>query len=442
MTSGNISATDSKINSLKKFIKKAASEIDAKLSIRLWNGEILPLGENATQDVFITINSPEAIRRFIWSPNLTTVAEIYAERLVDIEGCSLLEAVNYWDHLKVLAFAKSISKIEIVKAFAPFAMMSKKAAEDSASGYNGQVASKYKGGRQDQEFISHHYDLSNDFYKLFLDEEMVYSCAYFDTTETSLEDAQIAKLDYICKKLQLKEGDKLLDIGCGWGGFSCHAASNYGVQVHGVTLSQEQLEFAKAKVKRLGIEDKVTLELKDYRLIPTEQQYDKVSQIEMFEHVGLDNHELHFQHVHGLLKPDGIYFHQASTRRAIFNMQNFRKQTKYMDFITKHIFPGGEMDHIGLTVTNLERLQFEVHDVEGLREHFSITLRHWVNRLLEKINEATDLVGDYKTRIWLFYLSMCCIAFHRGGIGLFQVVASKRQDHPTNRPMTRKSWYH
>jgi cyclopropane-fatty-acyl-phospholipid synthase len=270
---------------------------------------------------------------------------------------------------------------------------------------------------------------------------MVYSCGYFESPQTSLADAQIAKLDRICRKLQLRPGDRLLDVGCGWGGLLVHAAQKFGAQCHGVTLSQAQFDYVTEKIGRLGLGDKIKLELRDYRSIDAPESYDKIAQIEMFEHVGLDNHDLHFAHIRKLLRPRGLYIHQASTRWATPDIAKFREPTRYQKVVTRFIFPGGELDYIGLSTTNLERHGFEVHDIEGLREHFHLTLERWTQRLYENREAAIKEIGLAKTRLWLLYLSLFASSFERSTMGVFQTLASKRQIGPSGLPLARRDLF-
>ncbi len=425
----------------RKWLKEAAPKLNSDLSVRLWDGSIVALGDEAKDDIVLAINSPQAVRRLIFSPKLMTVFELYAENLIDVEGGTPLEAARRWDHIAVLNFAKTMSKVKLAKTLMPFVIKAKDKDDGNDYGYDKKIAEKISEGRNDQDLIQFHYDVSNEFFSLFLDPEMVYSSAYFKTPETSLEDAQIAKLDMICKRLRLKPGDRLFDCGCGWGGLVCHAALNYGVTAYGVTLSQAQLDYATAKIKRLGLEDRVKVELRDYREVDEPESFDKIAQIEMFEHVGFDNHDRHFQQMYSLLRERGLYLHQASTRMATRDISAFRKKTAYQDVITKFIFPGGELDYIGLTVTNLERHRFEVHDVESWREHFQLTLEHWVQRLWDNREQARKEVGWPKTRLWLLYFSLFAVAFQRNTVSVFQTLASKRRTGPSRLPLTREDLY-
>jgi cyclopropane-fatty-acyl-phospholipid synthase len=432
---------DSRIIAARRITAHVAELLQADLSLRLWNGEVLPLGPNARDDIQIVIARPSAVRRLILKPGLMTLFEMFATGDMRIEGGSPLEAADRWDHGRAVHLAKRADKLLIAKAAVPFLLGGSDAGatqlpEWDKTGNDGIGADK--AGRSDQDFIQFHYDVGNDFYALFLDPEMVYSSAYFTDHDATLEAAQEEKLDRICRKLRLQPGQKLLDVGCGWAGLSCWAAKNYGVTVRGVTLSQAQLDFGRAKVKAMGLEDKITLELKDYRHITESGSFDAISQVEMFEHVGFANHERHFLEMKRLLKPGGLYFHQASVRRG---GRDPIKPTDTTKVITRFIFPGGELDTIGMTVTNLGRLGFETLDVEDMREHFELTLKHWEDRLYEKREDAYAMVGEARTRLWLIYFALFKKSFERGSVLVYQTVAQKRRPGPSGLPLDRKSLY-
>ncbi len=411
-------------------IAHIAAKLDADLSIELWNGEILPLGTRAPRDdLRIVVRSADTIGRLLRHPRLKTIFELYAGGDLDVAGGSPLEVLGRWEHLRAVGLRKSLDKALVARTALPF--LFKPRAEGASPGWRGSVGRLFGRGRDEAEMIRFHYDVSNAFYALFLDPEMQYSCAAFADESMSLADAQIAKLELICRKLRLRPGQHVLDIGCGWGGLAVHAARYYGVVVHGVTLSAEQLAFAEDKIAALGLEDKVTLELRDYRAIEGAERYDRIVQIEMFEHVGLDNHDVHFETVRNLLKPRGLYLHQATTRRATRDIARFRKPTPYQGVINRFIFPGGELDHIGLSVTNLERLGFEVHDVESFREHYVRTLKLWSDALFAHRAAAEAEIGAARTRLWQLYFALFALGFERCLCGNFQTLASKRQPGPS-----------
>ena len=260
-----------------------------------------------------------------------------------------------------------------------------------------------------KKLIQFHYDVGNDFYQLFLDREMQYSCGYFTNWNNDLDQAQQDKLEMICRKLQLRSGDRLLDVGCGWGGLICYAARHYGVQAHGVTLSQQQLEFAQEKVKRLGLQDRVTVELRDYAEL--EGCYDKIASIGMFEHVGFANHMGYFHKLYSLLRDRGILLNHSIARRARPSRKAFLKLRPEHRLFQTYIFPGSELDHVGRTVDQMEACHFEVHDVEGWREHYARTSKLWCQRLSARSEEAVRLVGGERYRMWAAYLAGVSLAF-------------------------------
>src|SRR5208337_5487263 len=290
-----------------------------------------------------------------------------------------------------------------------------------------------------RENIHYHYDLSNAFYALFLDPEMVYSCAYFRDWGNDLATAQHDKLDMICRKLRLKPADRLLDIGCGWGPLVCHAAQHFGVNAVGVTLAEEQFVYAKEKVSRLGLEDKVTIELRDYAQM--EGGFDKIASIGMFEHVGVANHRAYFQTINRLLKPGGYYLHHSIALRSAAWERLQIKKAQMSTVISRYIFPGGELDHLGMSIANLERYGFEVHDVEGWREHYAHTTRLWHDRLSANRAAAEREVGAVKTRLWLAYLAGVSSGFTLNSVGVFQTLASKRALGPSGLPPSREQLY-
>jgi cyclopropane-fatty-acyl-phospholipid synthase len=433
-----------RLTAARAMVSHVAEHLRADLSIELWNGEVLPLGPGARDDIRLVIRSPDVIRRLILRPVLMSVFELIAAAELEVVGGDPMQAADRWDHARVIHLVRNLDRMKMIRLAVPFLLGPRHRAParaEAAPAYDTAVGAHYAGDRDDKALIQFHYDVSNAFFALFLDPEMVYSSAYFWKPDASLEEAQFAKLDQICRKLRLKPGDRLLDIGCGWGGLACHAARHFGAIVHGVTLSQAQLDYATAKIARLGLQDQVTVELRDYRAIEGEALYDKVSQVEMFEHVGFENHDRHFQHVHRLLKPRGVYFHQASVRRVDRDLSRFRWPTPTTRVITRLIFPGGELDYIGLTVTNLGRMGFEVQDVENLREHFEMTLREWVRRLYANREAAAQEVGWARTRLWLIYFTAFAKGFERGMVLVYQTVASKRAFGASGLPLSRADLY-
>ena len=429
---------DSRLDAARRLFAHLGEHLGADLTIRLWNGERVSLGPSPPGDLMLALNSPDALTRIIRRPRLPTLIELIAEGGITIEGGTLLDIAARRGTMNRKGLLRRLNKGLLLRCLLPFLFRGRKSASTSFA-YAGTDAAKDAQGRDNKALIQFHYDLSNNFYGLFLDPQMVYSCAYFPRWDAGLEEAQSAKLEMICRKLRLAPGDRFLDIGCGWGGLVCHAALHHGVTAHGVTLSQAQLDFAREKIARLGLEARVTVELKDYKALSGE--YDKIASIGMFEHVGLDNHDAYFRHLRGLLRPRGLLLNHAITRPAKKDLRTFRRKRPEFAALTRYIFPGGELDYIGLSLTNLERHGFEVHDVEGWREHYARTCRLWTERLHANRAAAEREVGPARTRLWLLYLAGCALAFERGGANIFQTLASKRARGPSGLPPTRADLY-
>lgn len=231
----------------------------------------------------------------------------------------------------------------------------------------------------------------------------------------------------------------MLDIGCGWGGLICHAAQHYGVQAHGVTLSQKQFDFATAKVKRLGLEDQIKIELRDYATL--DGTYDKISSVGMFEHIGIANMPHYFQKINSLLRDRGILMNHGISRKAKKDRRAAKRIRPERRLLLKYIFPGSELDNVGHTVDTMELSGFEVQDVEAWREHYGLTTRHWYRELMNRKDEAIGFVGEEKFRMWALYLAGVSIGFASGSMHICQVVATKRSKGPSGLPLTREDLY-
>jgi cyclopropane-fatty-acyl-phospholipid synthase len=417
-----------------RFALHLADRLQADIALRLWDGSVVPLGPHATGDLAIAIRTPTAITRLLRRPRLATLVDLLAAGDIDIEGGTLLDLAARRGTASRGLFRR-LSKPLLARTLLPFLLASTRTTLRHA--YDG--AADRAATRDDKALVQFHYDLSNAFYALFLDPELQYSCAYFPDPALDIASAQQAKLDMICRKLRMHPGDRFLDIGCGWGGLVCHAAQHFGVHAHGVTLSQAQFDFAQAKIDRLGLRDRVTVELKDYRELTGE--YDRVASIGMFEHVPWDDHATYFQKMRGLLRPKGVMLHHAITRPAKGTLKAFRRKRAEYAAIVNYIFPGSELDHIGHTVSTMEANGFEVHDVEAWREHYAQTTKLWCQRLYENRAAAEQEVGSAKTRLWLLYLAGVSLGFDRGGIGIFQTVATRRSRGASQMPPSRGDLY-
>ena len=412
---------------------------DGGFSLQLWDNSIVPLGPNANPHIQLTISGPGVIASVMRRPNLETLLRLYAAGHIDVQGSNLFEFMAVASVKGKNKRLGELNKGRLLERLWPFLLVSGEKA-DVAHEYADDAVGRVESKRSNKDFIQFHYDISNEFYALFLDPEMLYSCGYFKTRDTSLARAQQDKLDIICRKLRLKPGEKFLDIGCGWGGLVCHAARHYGVKAYGVTLSQTQHDFAREKIRKLGLEDSVTVELRDYETLSG--TYDKISSVGMFEHVGIDNMPKYFGKIRSLLRDRGILMNHGISRTAKKTKRAVRKIRPERKLLLKYIFPGSELDNVGHTVDLLQISGFEVHDVEGLREHYGLTCKAWHDALLTNRDEAIRLVGLEKYRMWIIYLAGVATGFSVGSMHIHQVVASKHASKgPSELPLTRDDLY-
>ena len=423
---------------MRRILAHVAATLDAPVSVRLWDGKLYPLGKEAESAVVIAIDDAGVVPSLLRWPTLENVLKQYALGRISVAGGDLIELAELARSAGLSRKLRSMGKIRLALLAAPLLL---------GSSGGGSVAHAWRGGgtgqkgsrRETRDLIQFHYDLGNDFYQLFLDPEMQYSCGYFEEWDRTLEAAQTAKLEMICRKLRLAKGDRFLDVGCGWGGLVCHAAKRYGVTAHGVTLSQEQYDFATAKVQRLGLADRVTVELRDYATL--EGTWDKIASIGMYEHVGIANYPEYFGRIRSLLRERGMFLNHGITRRAKKSRKQFARRNAEKRLIQKYIFPGTELDHVGHTIESMEASGFEVHDVESWREHYALTCRHWHRRLLARRDEAIARVGAERFRMWSAYLAGVSLAFANGSLQIYQVVATRGRRGASGMPGTRRHLY-
>ncbi|MER6960527.1 cyclopropane-fatty-acyl-phospholipid synthase family protein [Streptomyces sp. NPDC000618] len=290
--------------------------------------------------------------------------------------------------------------------------------------------------RTDRRAISHHYDVGNDFYELVLGPSMVYSCAYWESADSTLELAQRDKLELVCRKLDLAPGRRLLDVGCGWGSLAIHAAREHGADVVGITLSQEQAAYARKRVADAGLTDKVEIRVQDYRDV-ADGPYDAISSIGMAEHVGSAKYLEYAQVLFALLKPGGRLLNHQIARRPHQDESAYDLDS----FIDAYVFPDGELAPVGTTVGHLERAGFEVRDVESIREHYALTLRRWVARLEADWRRAVQLAGPGRARVWRLYMAASALAFEHNRLGVNQVLAVRTPESGDSAmPLRSRTW--
>jgi cyclopropane-fatty-acyl-phospholipid synthase len=289
--------------------------------------------------------------------------------------------------------------------------------------------------KRDRQAVTYHYDVSNAFYSLWLDKRMVYSCAYFTSPGDDLDTAQEKKLDLLCRKLRLQRGNRMLDIGCGWGGLVLHAAKNYGVDAHGITLSEPQASFANEKIRQLGLSAHCKVEVRDYREMDAPESYDKLVSVGMFEHVGEPRLRDYFQAAFRLLRPGGTFMnHGIASNSGIPAIPG----PSFSDY---YIFPDGEALPLGTTLLAAEGSGFEVRDVECLREHYVFTLRKWLERLESRREEACGATDERTYRMWRLYLAGGTHKFRTGRNNVYQTLLSKPFHGNSGLPLTRGDWY-
>jgi cyclopropane-fatty-acyl-phospholipid synthase len=401
----------------------------------LWDGSTVP-ADLPSDAMAVVIADEGAVAALVRSPSIDTAANLWVTSRLDLRNGSIFEMFARKPRVRSRVFRKNLDKWLTVRTLSRFLFLPRGGPWPLESALTPSMDGSEADNKQS---VQYHYDVSNAFYALFLDPEMVYSCAYYHDWTDDLATAQRNKLDMTCRRLRLKPGERMLEIGSGWGALLCHAAQNYGVHAHGVTLSQQQYDYAVAKVARLGLQDRVTIELRDYSTL--EGPYDKIASVGMFEHVGLDHHTQYFQTVNRLLKPRGLYLHHAIVRRAKRTDKDLRKRSPEYSALIRYIFPGAEVDHIGMSIANLERNGFEVRDVEGWREHYQRTCRAWHDRLEANREASVREVGEYKTRLWLAYLAGCAIGFDGKSMGIYQTLAVKRERGDSGLPPSRADLY-
>jgi cyclopropane-fatty-acyl-phospholipid synthase len=377
------------------------------VSVELWNGERVDLDESPP--VRLTLKSLSAAK-LLMNPTIDNLAEAYVEGNIDVDG-PIDEIVSAADQLA-----------------------------GTAEGNRRPAKSSWLGRHtrgSDRKAIQYHYDVSNEFYAAWLDPAMVYSCAYFRTGEEDLATAQAAKLDHICRKLRLAEGERLLDIGCGWGAMVIHAARHYGVRAVGVTLSDQQFELATARVREAGLEDRVEIRLQDYRDVQ-DGPYDKISSIGMFEHVGLKNLGEYFRIVAGQLRDGGIAMNHGITATDVDSHGVGRGVSEFID---RYVFPDGELPHVSLAIRELSAAGLELVDAESLRRHYALTCGHWSRRFEADLPRIRTLASERQVRIWRVYLAGCAMGFARSWMNIYQLLVVRGGAEKAGLPLTRDYMY-
>ncbi len=380
-------------------------------ALRLWNGETLaPAGEGPAATVIL--KDPRALARLLRDPPDLALGEAYVAGELEIEGDleALLAALE--------REAPRLSPARLARALKDAAALRRELARPGlAARLRGRVHSKAR----DRQAIRHHYDVGNEFFALWLDDWMIYSCGYFPEGDEDLNAAQEKKLRHTLKKLRLKPGEHLLDIGSGWGGLGLFAARHFGVRVTGVTLAEEQVKHANAWARELGLAERARFLPLDYRDV--EGRFDKLVSVGMAEHVGRPMLGRYFAKAHALLVPGGLFLHHVITRGPV--RSRFDEGLATGDFLRRYVFPDGEILPLWEHLKAAEEAGFEVRDVEDWREHYARTLRHWVRRLEARWDRAVRLVGEGRARVWKLYMGVAAYQFAAGHLSVHQVLLAR-----------------
>jgi cyclopropane-fatty-acyl-phospholipid synthase len=399
---------------LLEHLKRRLADDPQPLRVVFWDGEMFDFACPPT--VILTMRSP-AVGRMFASGNIVRLGDAYVAGELSVEG-------SVQDILRVgIALAERIGRLPMI----------------SPIGRALHWMTRCHSRDRDTANIKHHYDVSNEFYRLWLDHELIYSCAYFLSGSEDIDTAQQQKLDHICRKLRLRPGDHVLDIGCGWGGLLRWAAMHYGVTAVGVTLSERQYQFASERISNQKLAGRVEIRHQDYRDILGSNAFDKIVSVGMYEHVGLKNLHLYFSGISRLLKPGGALLNHG----IVATDPNGRAQgPPGGEFIDRYVFPGGELPHLSRVIYEVARCGLEAVDMEDLRPHYALTLLHWMNRFEARAEEVIEAAGADRYRVWRLYLGGMAHAFDRGWLSVAQVLAYKPVDNrPAPRPWTRDHQY-
>ena len=394
-------------------------------AVGFWDGTLWSPDPSRPPRFTVVVRNPDALALLFEKRDEAALGQAFVDGHLDVTGN--LEAV--FPVAEYLLKHAAVSPGMLSRAIHAVARGSRSGRDTSS--LPGRKHTK----ERDAEAARRHYDLSNEFYGIWLDPQMVYSCAYFEHPDETLEVAQARKIDYICRKLRLRRGDRFLDIGCGWGGLMLHAVERYGVEATGNTVSARQAQFCEKRIDAACVSDRAQVLLADYRDIEGSGQYDKLASIGMFEHVGEALQSEYFARAWRLLRPGGAFLNHAIARRVD------NRTTVGRSFIDEYVFPDGELLTLDETLGAAEAAGFEVRDVENLREHYVLTLRLWMRRLEARADNAVRLVGEKRYRTWRLYLAGSAQAFDSGRLSVFQTLLVKPDQGRNGLPLTREDWY-
>ena len=403
-----------------------------RVNVRLWDGTWWP--DDAPRPATIVLRHPGALRAMFLPATEVALGEAYIYDDFDIEG----EPEQIFDIAYSLVEATSGlgTKVRLGLDLGRLPSRARNARPSSRRG-PARLTGRAHSPERDRQAVTYHYDVSNDFYALWLDQRMVYSCAYFLSPQDDLDTSQTQKLEYICRKLRLQPGQRLLDIGCGWGGLAIYAAQNYGVDMTGITLSQPQADLANQRILAAGLADRCRVLVLDYRQLDEPESFDALVSIGMFEHVGAKMLPAYYERAYRLLRKGGVFLNHGIARRMADEF--------VMDatsFSQAYVFPDGELLPVSATLQAAEQSNFEVRDVESLREHYALTLRQWVKRLEANHQKSLEFVDEPVYRTWRLYMSGSVYGFASGMLNVYQTLLAKPDENgQSGLPLTRADWY-
>lgn len=402
----------------------ALAGYDPPVTVRFWDGSTIADGRPTT----LHVRSPEAVRHLLWAPGELGLGRAYVAGHLALDGdvYDLLALADHGDRLQL----RPRDVARLVPAARRLGILGRR---PPVPPEEARLSGRRHSRERDAAAVRHHYDVSNDFYRIVLGPSLTYSCAYFTTEDATLEDAQAAKYDLICRKLGLREGMRLLDVGCGWGGMVLHAAREHGVTAVGVTLSPAQQDLARKRIAEAGLTDRVDIRLQDYRDVD-DGPFDAISSIGMFEHVGLEMLERYFRRLFDLLAPGGRLLNHGISRPS--GEGGFDRGS----FVDKYVFPDGELHEVGRVVTCMQELGFEVRDVHSLREHYARTLRSWVDNLVASWDDAVRFTSEGRARVWHLYMAASAVNFEEHRSSIHQVLAVKPDRSRSGMPLTREAY--
>lgn len=405
-------------------------------AVRLWDGSELPPPRDGGVRGRVVLRDPRALEALLPPAAERRLAEAFMDGLFDLEGdaIGLVEAAARWEGPPARAsLARPALGLLLRRALR----------RDGAVPLEARLRGRLHGVGRDRRAVRHHYDVSDDFYALFLDDALVYSCAFFPRGGEGIDEAQRAKLDLVCRKLALSPGDRFLDVGCGWGALVERASAHYGARAVGITVSANQLSTARRRIGVLPPGSEAAIEPADWRTLRREEPFDKAASVGMMEHVGRARLGAYFAAIHALLRPGGLFLNHAIADASGGGPTLPWAHQRGGGFITRYIFPDGELIPIHEVVAAAERAGFEVRDLESLREHYAETLAAWLARLEARFDEAVAIAGERRARMYRLYLAASAAGFRLGHTSVYQLLLARRtaSGRAEGLPRSRAGWY-